>query len=91
MSQGKGGGPKRAFTRMWLDDTLKSKDFDALKEFLSVYRESDTEGKRSMLSMVWDRLYPKARPVDEDGEPGELNLQLTTEEIRELAKAARGD
>lgn len=82
---------KRAFTRMWLDEQLKAKNIDALEEFKKSFMTADSDQRITLLQMLWDRLYPKARPVDEDGETDELKLNLTAEQILEIAKAARGD
>ena len=58
----------RASSRAWLDSALKEKKFNALDKFISLYHEATTVGERTtLLTMVWDRLYPKARPEDGDG------------------------
>jgi hypothetical protein len=82
----------RASTRAWLDEQLKAQNIDSIKEWCSLYKSvTEDKDKINLLQMVWDRIHPKARPVDENDEPGDIRIQLSKEEIEELAKAARGD
>lgn len=88
----------RGGTRSWLDSALKEKGFDAINEFLRLYREAIAEGKlelqNDMVKVAWDRLYPKARPEDHDGDPGDTNVIAPVivgpEQMKELVQVARG-
>jgi hypothetical protein len=59
--------PNRASTRIWLDAALKERKLDALSEMVELYWRSDDDIKLRVLENIWDRLFPKARPEDGDG------------------------
>jgi hypothetical protein len=82
----------RFSTRIWLDEALKERNFNALDEAISVYRQADIGQQITILGMIWDRLYPKARPEDAHGNPEEgpaVHVALTSEKLVELARIAR--
>ena len=88
-------GPSRFITRIWLDEALKARKLDAVAEMVKLYEKTDDENiKLRILDLIWERVYPKAKPEDNDGRADEVtvnNVQITDELLQKLIKTARGE
>lgn len=85
----------RFSTRVWLDEQLQERNFRAIDEFVKLYFSSDDpKEKIRLLEIVMDRLYPKARPEDAEGNaeniPPAPITPLSDAQVIELVKKARG-
>lgn len=94
MAGGRPVGSKNRFvTRAWLGDALKSQDFDAVVEFVKLYREGQEVTKTRMIEMIFSYLFAKPRSEDGDGNPEETPkiALMTLDDAKELVKTARGE
>ncbi len=84
-------GKAKLPTRAWLHDQLVERNFNALDEFVNVYREVGPELKVKLIAISWDFLFPKARPEDQHGDPGEppVAIQVTDEQLERLVSSAK--
>lgn len=83
---------KKASTRLYLDEALKARNIDAIDEMCKLYAASDLPNKIKICEIWWDRLFPKCRPEDNEGNSEEGNVIRfipTDEQLEKIVKAAR--
>lgn len=83
---------KRASTRIYLDEALKERNIDVINEMVELYKTADFPNKVKIMEIFWDRLFPKARPEDHEGNPGidgGVVVVRSDEEVANILNTAR--
>ncbi len=87
-------GKQKLPARSWIFDQLIERKFQFFDEFISLYRKGDDNTKTKLLTTMAEYLFPKARPEDAAGDPGEVTapvIVVTDEQLESLVKNAKGD
>ncbi len=81
------------FNRKLLQQALEEHDFDFIVEWLAIFKDSDSSRKLSMLMHISEFIYPKRRPEDATGTPGEapISIAVTDEQLDRLVNGAKGE
>lgn len=89
------GSRNKLPTRAWLLDQFQSRNFNAIDELVDLYRSSPPEIKVKLITMVWEFLFPKAKPEDANGDDSTPEMPVfvavTNENMAQMLKLARGD
>ncbi len=82
------------FNRRLLQDVLAEKNIDLIGDYFKLLSSVDDEIKARMLMHLVEFVFPKRRPEDSSGEPGDTPLAqiLVTEELLlKMIPIARGE
>lgn len=85
--------PSRFATRAFLKEALAQRDFDAIDEFVKLYRSCEEEASKvKLIALTWEFQFAKPRPSDQEGDEDKPQvIILTPEMIAQAVKAGRGE
>ncbi len=84
----KGTPNKKTTALIELLDTL---NVEPVRDLMALMPELNPKEKADVLRDLIGYIYPKRKAVEFEGEPPPVNLNLSIEELRELARAARDE